>query len=165
MQAFMEERPEKDFINMNNIKYIMLILGCFACRKNGSDSNPDPIREVPVNITINMALPAYFHLQNTGTYVFENGGVKGVVLIHHPDDNFYAFDRACSYQPSTSGCSRLEIDTPYMQLRCGETTKSGFQKCCDSRFFFDGSVAQGPARYSLKSYRVTKSGNIITISN
>lgn len=150
---------------MNKLSLLILLVACFACKKNNNNSNPDPIKDVPVNITVNLALPAYFHLQNTGTYVFENGGAKGVVLIHHPDDNFYAFDRACSYEPNISTCSRLEVDTPFLQFRCGQSIKSGFQKCCDSRFYFDGSVAQGPARYSLKSYNVNKSGNIIIITN
>ncbi len=150
---------------MNKPGLIILLLVGMACNKERNNANPDPIKDVPVNITINLALPAYFHLQNTGTYVFENGGAKGVVLLHHPDDNFYAFDRACSYEPNISSCSRLEIDTPYMQFRCGQSTKTGFQKCCDSKFFFDGSVVQGPASYPLKSYNVSKSGNIIIITN
>jgi hypothetical protein len=148
------------------ILYWTLILLCITCKnKNKDNINPEPIDNVPVSITINLALPAYFHMQNVGSYVYETGGVKGVVLVHHTDDNYYAFDRACSYQPKSSPCSKLEVDPGVMQFRCGETTSQGFQKCCDSRFFFDGSVSQSPARFPLKQYNVSKSGNTIIISN
>ncbi len=164
MQDFMEKKQERDFTAMNKYIFIYIFIVFSACGKQ-SDDNQDPINDVPVNITINLSLPAYFHLQNVGTHVYESGGVKGVVLVHHTDDNFYAFDRACSFQPSLSTCSRIEVDSLYYQFRCGQTTTSGFQKCCDSRFFFDGNVAQSPARYPLKSYRVSRSGNILYITN
>ncbi len=61
---------------MNKPGFILLLLVGMACNKEKNNTNPDPIKDVPVNITINLALPAYFHLQNTGTYVFENGGAK-----------------------------------------------------------------------------------------
>lgn len=141
-----------------------LIISLFLSCKDRTNVNPDPINNVPVNITINLALPTYFHLQNINTFVFEPGGVKGIVIVHHPDDKFYAYDRACSFQP-TNSCAKIEVDSSFYQFRCGETKNTGFQKCCDSRFNFDGSVAQSPAQYGLKSYLVTKSGNFITVSN
>ncbi len=166
MQDFMAGKPRKDFINMTSFRIWCLILLCLACKKDkNNNTNPEPINNVPVSITINMALPAYFHLQNIGSYVYENGGVKGIVLVHHTDDNFYAFDRACSYQPNSSNCSKIEVDEATIQFRCGQTTGTTFQKCCDSKFFFDGSVAQSPATFPLKSYSVSKSGNTIIISN
>ncbi len=150
---------------MNKLVLILTIVLGLACKKSNNNTNPEPINNVPVSLTINLALPAYFHLQNVGTYVIENGGVKGIILVHNTDDNFYAFDRCCSYQPNSSNCSRLEIDSSSLQFRCGQTTSKGFVKCCDSKFFFDGSVAQSPARFPLKQYNVNKSGNTIIISN
>lgn len=150
---------------MNKISTWVLIIFTIGCSKNTSNTNPEPIDNVPVSITVNLNLPSNFHLQNVGSFVFLNGGVKGVVLVHHTDDNFYAFDRACSYQPNSVSCSKLEVDTAFLQFRCGQTTTQGFQKCCDSRFFFDGSVSQSPARFPLKQYTITKSGSTIFISN
>lgn len=150
---------------MNKYLFIALcMVFAFSC-KNNDNVNPDPINNVPVNLAINMSLPAYFHLQNIGTHVFENGGVKGIVIVHHTDDNYYAFDRACSFEPSISSCSRIEVDSGAYQFRCGKSTNSGFQKCCDSRFFFDGNVAQSPARFPLKSYAISRVGNILYITN
>lgn len=150
---------------MNKVILTLMLFLAFSCGKNNDNTNTEPIDNVPVSITVNLNLPSNFHLQNVGSFVFLTGGVKGVVLVHNTDDNYYAFDRACSYQPNSVSCSRIEVDTAFLQFRCGETTNMGFQKCCDSRFFFDGSVSQSPARFPLKQYNVTKSGNTIFISN
>ena len=49
----MEEKPKKAFISMNkSIIFIFLLLVVSACEKN--QSNPEPIDDVPVNITINL---------------------------------------------------------------------------------------------------------------
>ena len=149
------------------MKYLILTLTSliiFNSCIDKSNINPEPINDVPVNLTINLALPTYFHMQNINTYVLENGGVKGIVIVHNADDKFYAFDRACSFQPSNS-CAKIEIDSFVYQFRCGKTNNSGFIKCCDSKFSFDGIVAQGPAQYGLKQYLITRNGNFLTVSN
>jgi hypothetical protein len=149
---------------MNKAIIMMAIaISAFSCKKSKTINN-DPIDNVPVSITINMALPSYSHLQNVGTHVFEAGGVKGVVIVHHTDDNFYAFDRCCSYQPKNA-CSRIEVDSSVLIFRCGETKPSGFEKCCDSKFLMDGEVFNGPATFGLKQYQVIRSGNLINIKN
>lgn len=163
MPACTGKKAVKVFTGMNKFICILLLLfTAVACKKNSV--NTPPIADVPVNITINMALPSYAHLQNTGTFVYEPGGVKGVVVVHHSDDQFYAMDRNCSYQPDQS-CSRIEVDSSFLVFRCGESIPGGFQKCCDSRFFMDGQVFNGPAVFGLKHYLVIRSGNILNIKN
>lgn len=161
----MAKKQKEDFILMNN--YVKLVavavfLILNSCQKN--NVNSDPIADVPVNITINMALPMYSHLLNDGTFVYENGGVKGVVIVHYQNDEYYAFDRACSYQPSTS-CAKVEIDSSFLVFRCGSTQSSGFTKCCDSRFLMNGQVLNGPATFGLKHYQVLKTGTELSIKN
>jgi hypothetical protein len=159
----MEEKQKEDFTTMNKLLILILSLAIFAsCQKN--NINNDPIADVPVNITINMALPSYSHLLNEGTFVYESGGVKGVVVVHYQNDEFYAFDRACSFQPSTS-CAKIEVDSAFMVFRCGSTQTSGFEKCCDSKFFMNGQVLNGPATFGLKQYQVIKNGTELSIKN
>ena len=51
----MEEKPKKAFISMNkSIIFIFLLLVVSACEKN--QLNPEPIDDVPVNITINLPI-------------------------------------------------------------------------------------------------------------
>lgn len=164
MPDYTGKKQKPDFTPMN--KHILFstiaLLTILSCNKN--TVNNDPIADVPVNITINMALPSYTHLLDPGTFVFENGGIKGVVVVHHTDDQFYAFDRSCSFQPSNA-CSRVEVDSTVLVFRCGESKAGGFQKCCDSRFFMNGQVLDGPATFGLKHYQVIKSGNLLNIKN
>ncbi|MEN9739086.1 MAG: hypothetical protein RLZZ318_1120 [Bacteroidota bacterium] len=164
MQVCMVAKQKPDFTIMIN-KYaliLVLFLALSACKKN--QQTIDPIPDVPVNITINMALPKYSHLLNANTFVFEDGGVKGVAIVHYKDEEYYAFERCCTYESSKS-CAQIEVDSSIMIFRCGQTTASGFQKCCDSKFLFDGSVFNGPATYGLKMYSLTKQGSLITITN
>lgn len=165
MRDYTGKKPGRGFTAMIKLNVLMLtLLGLTAtsCRKN--NINTQPIQDVPVNITINLSLPSYSHLENPGTFVYEQGGVKGVVVVHHTDDVFYAFDRNCSFQPDNA-CSRIEVDSNFLVFRCGETKPSGFEKCCDSRFFMDGQVFNGPAAFGLKHYLVVRSGNILNIKN
>ena len=145
------------------ILFAALAVLAFSCKKSKHINN-DPIIDVPVNITINMALNSHSHLLNIGSHSFEEGGVKGVVVVHYTDDNYYAFDRSCSYQPSNA-CSRIEVDSSVLIFRCGETKTSGFEKCCDSKFLMNGEVFNGPATFGLKRYQVIRTGNLLNIKN
>jgi hypothetical protein len=160
----MAEKQKKDFTIMNKIILLALlsVTTLISCQKN--NINNDPIADVPVNITINMALPLYSHLLNEGTFLYWDGGVKGVVVVHYQNDEYYAFDRSCSYQPSTS-CAKIEVDSSFMVFRCGTSKNTGFEKCCDSKFFMNGQVLNGPATFGLKQYQVIKTGTELSIKN
>lgn len=141
----------------------MLVMLLVNCTKN--NVNPDPIPDVPVTITVNMSNPSHSHLLDAGSISYETGGVKGVVIVHSLiDDQFYAFDRCCSYKPNDA-CSRVELDSSGFQFRCGESKLGGFVNCCSSRFSMEGQVASGPATYVLKQYQVIRSGNLLNIKN
>lgn len=153
-----------DSTNMNKIYALALILMTFStCTK--TQVNPDPIQDVPVNVTINLSLPSYSHLENAGSFVYEPGGVKGLVIVHSIlNDEIYAFDRCCSYKPNDA-CSKVEMDSALFVLRCGESKLGGFVKCCDSKFTMEGQVSASPATFGLKQYQVIRSGNLLNIKN
>lgn len=163
MQGYTEEKPKKAFTNMNKfILTIVCLILANSCQKN--QLNPYPIEDVPVNITINLALPQYEKLLQPGQFVYEEGGLRGVVLVHHLDNNYYAFERTCPYEPQNT-CSKIEIDSSLFIFRCGETSGGMFNKCCDSRFSTNGEVFNGPANFGLKHYIVTQNGNLLNIKN
>ncbi len=164
MQDFMEKKQRKDFINMNKlIIATVLMVVVYACKSN-NNLNPEPIADVPVNITINMSLPQYDRLLQTNSFIYVDGGIKGVIVVHNMDDNFYAFERSCSYQPRNS-CAKIEVDSIFSLFRCGESKAGKFEICCDSKFLFDGEVYAGPATFGLKHYRVFRNGNVLEIKN
>ncbi len=164
MQDYGGKKQKKDFTNMNNrILISLIVVLCFSCKKS-NHVNENPIPDVPVNLTINLSLPTYNKLNDIGEFVYETGGVKGIIILHHTDDNFYALDRACSFNYQDS-CALINADASNLNLKCGKQNGSTFINCCQSLFSFDGSVFQGPAKFGLKHYRISRSGNLLTIFN
>lgn len=132
-----------------------------SCKRN---KTTEQIPTGPVNLTIDLNLPSYVHLNTVGNFSYLSGGIKGVVLIHDYDDNWYAFERTCAWEPLNI-CSKIWIDTANIQMRCGEYTSNQFTACCSSRYIFNGFPIQGPARGRLAQYRVQRNGNLIFIYN
>lgn len=165
MQDTTEEKQAKDFTLMR-IKLFLFIIASIGILQSceNAKNNPSNIPNVPVNLTINLDLPLYQNLNFIGQYVYESGGNKGIVIIHHTDGNYYAIERTCSYEPLEQ-CNLIEVNEAITRLRCGVTQNDNFIPCCGSEFFLDGQVIQGPAQYPLKHYNVRKSGSYLYISN
>lgn len=166
MQDTTVEKQAKDFTLMK-LKVILLLLVSTAMLLNACDNNrnnPSNIPNVPVNLTINLDLPLYQNLNFIGQYVYEDGGNKGIVIIHHTNGSFYAIERTCAYEP-LSQCNLIEVNEALTRLRCGVSHNNDFTPCCGSEYFMDGQVIQGPTQYPLKHYNVRKSGSYLYISN
>jgi len=165
MQATMVESQAKDFTHMHKV-YILSILCLFAsaCNDNTPTNGQVFIPDVPVSITVNMDLPLHYHLQNLGGYSLLEGGNRGVFLVHNFDDEYYALERTCTFDPDLD-CSHIQIDTANIQLRCGTYDNDTFAQCCQSLYSFDGFVLQGPSRFALKRYQVFRNGNLLTVRN
>lgn len=163
MQDFGEEKPKKDFMSMNRTFLIScLILILFACDRE-KNINSDPIPEIPLNITINLAIKAPF-LNIPGSFFYEQGGYNGLVVVNDFDGEIKVYDRACSFEPRT-GCSKLWVDTLSLQFRCGNYDSFKFVTCCTSKFDFNGNVVNQPAVWPLKKYRTSRSGSLLNIFN
>lgn len=163
MPDFGAEKQERDFMNTTN-KIFSLLAICviyLSCNKDQANPNPIPLRQV--NISINLALKAPF-LDIPGSFFYENGGTRGIAIIHDFDGTIRAFERTCSFEPLES-CSNLFIDTASLQFMCGNYDSSGFTKCCESRFDFSGFVAKAPAQFPLAQYRTSRNGNILNVFN
>ena len=110
-----------------------------SCRKE----NDSQIPNVPVNLTLYLSLPEYSALNSVGNSITINGGYKGIIVYRKSIDAFAAYDRACSYDPTTSG-SILYVDSSLVQAKDDK---------CGSRFsLFDGSITNGPASRPLRAY-------------
>lgn len=152
---------------LTGILAISLVFVLARCNKdNGQQQNDVP--NVPVNITVNMNLPDYLSLQSQGGWAYLNGGVKGIVLYHHYDDNYYALERNCPYQPFDD-CATVTVELNNVFLRCGKyksDTDTTWIPCCNSHYSLEsGFLISGPSRYSLKNYRVSRSGNVLYVTN
>lgn len=164
MQGIMDVNPERDFITMINKETlfgIFLVLTFWGCRNNDVTEN---IPTGPVNITIDLNLISYMHLNNVGTTEYFEGGAKGVLLIHDFDDNWYAFERTCAYQP-LNACSKIWIDTQNIQLQCGTYSGNTFTECCQSHYSYSGYPVSGQAKGPLARYKVQRNANLLYIYN
>lgn len=150
-------------INIVGFFSLIILFTVFISSSCNKRNDENMVPNVPVNIRINMELPLYYNLQFPGNYIYLNGGNKGITLFHGFDGEYYATDRTCPYQPFEE-CSRVELDSNFT-FRCGATHQGAFQKCCDSKFQYDGFLSNGPSIYGLRVYRVFRSGNILDISN
>jgi len=155
--------PDRVFIHMRNSFIICALFLCFyaSCKNNNVT---EAIPKGPVNITLDLNLLDYQHLLVPGGFTYVEGGVKGVLIIHDFDDNWYAFERTCAWQP-LNACSKIWVDTQSIQLKCGEYASGGFQPCCESRYLFGGLPLKGPAAGSLARYNISRSGNLLYVYN
>jgi len=133
--------------------YILFALILSACSKDNNNSN---IPLVTVNHYIHTNNPAYNDVSVPGGWMYLNGGSRGIILYRVSNDEFKAFDRHCTYNP-TSTCALVSVETNNI---------TGYDDCCGSKFLIiDGSVTQGPANLPLKQYQTTFDGSILHVYN
>ena len=96
-------------------------------------------------LQIDLALPAYAALSNTGGYVV----ASNVIVINTGGGNYTALSALCTH----SGC-QVSYNAASNNLPCA---------CHGSLFTIAGAVVNGPAATPLTVYPVSKSGNILSI--
>lgn len=133
----------------------------FSCKDDSFNSN-NFIPDGPVSLVINTDLPEYYKLKTPGNYVYADGGFRGVIVMHALDDSYVAIERTCSYEPDRS-CSKIFVDSANISLRCGNFVNNIWEPCCESKFLYNGLLAQGPAGYDLRTYNTSVSGPVITV--
>lgn len=135
----------------NHIFIYILILVVLSC----SDKN-DFIRNVYVDIEIPLNQPEFEEITTIGNSMFITGGVRGIIIYHSNVNEYKAYDRNCSFQPSET-CSTIDSINSTL----------AFCECCDSKFLINqsGYPTDGSALLPLKEYYTSLSGNKLRISN
>jgi len=135
-------------------KIIILVLSLLSL-SSCTDSD-DYIQNVYVNIEVPVNQPEYSDLDAIGNSIFITGGVKGIIIYHANVNDYRAFDRNCSFEPSTQ-CAYIDsINSTIASCNC-----------CSSKFLIDqnGITANGPALRPLKEYYTSFSAGILKIKN
>ena len=138
---------------MQDLKIVILTTACFSF---GCINEDNYIKDVYVNIEMSINQPQYSDLNAIGNSIFITGGVKGIIVYHKSLQNYVAFDRNCSFEPSST-CSIIDSISSTIAY-CG---------CCESKFLIDqdGVAANGPALLPLKQYNTFLSGGTLRITN
>ena len=109
-----------------------------------------------MNIYIYTTDAEFADLNAVAGWIYLTGGAKGIVVYRLSQDEFMAYDRNCTYQPSESDAI-IEVD---------QTGIAAVDNSCGSRFLLtDGSILEGPASDILKRYQTTFDGNLLRIYN
>ncbi|MBR9831902.1 hypothetical protein GYB57_07140 [bacterium] len=137
-------------IRLTTLLFILMAIGC---DDNTTNSN---IPNVAVNIYLSLQDPEFIDLTVPSGSVNVTGGSRGIVVYRVNEDEFKAYDRHCTYAPSSS-CGIVEMENSGVSLR---------DNCCGSVFsIFSGYPSQGPAMVPLKEYRTSFDGNTLRIYN
>lgn len=134
------------------IKYlfqVFLIMSLFTIT-GCKEENQNPIPNLPVNLYINLSLPAFQTLNHPGGWAYVNGGSKGII-IYRNFDNFIALDRHSTYWPD-SACSIAEVDSINFFVINDPCSSSQYS-------LLDGTVVKGPAQWGLRNYYTRWDGN------
>ncbi len=122
---------------------LVIILPVPACKKSTLNAN---FPSVSVSKFVYMNLPPYNYLQIVGNYMYiEDAGYKGLIVYHRSIDEWVAFDRGCTYDPTN-------VDALLNVVTGGLTVEDSH---CGSKYnLIDGSVISNPATTPMKQYRV-----------
>ena len=130
---------------------LMILLSGVGCKKSNTCSIPS----VLVDFTIYTTDPTYFKLNAIGGWVYVTGGSKGIIVYHQSVDQYVAFDRNCTYNPTASNAVVYVDTTTNITSTC---------TACSSKFsIYDGSLLKGPAACSLKQYYTYLNGSALRV--
>lgn len=106
-------------------------------------NNPPPSGS---KITIDLTSATYSALNTVGGYKV----VQAIIVANTGNNTFVAVDSACTH----NGCG-VEYNNTSANFVC---------PCHGSVFSKTGSVVNGPATTALKSYQISRTGDILTIT-
>jgi len=131
-------------------------LGLASCDPDDEIRNNPYLNEVSFRLDINLNLPEYNGLNFPGnSYSTYNYGINGVVVYNVNNNQYTAFELS-DPNHALSNCSRLTLEGIIATCSCGDG---------NSYNILTGELSSGTGQYSLKPYRVRKSGNMIEVYN
>lgn len=123
-----------------------------SCNKDDSDQIP----YVYVNFSIDPGSIEYGDLDIPGNYAYVTGGYRGIVIYHYIQNQYIAYERACSHDPLDPN-AQVEVGEGMMIMEC---------PVCGSKFLLiSGDRFDGPAVRPLRIYQTHYDGNYLYVSN
>ncbi|WP_264552353.1 Rieske (2Fe-2S) protein [Flavobacterium sp. N2038] len=133
--------------------WLLIVFVCVlsACSDNERSNKNPYIPNYPVNLSVDMNLPAYSNLKFVSNGVIvPNFGAKGIIIFN-AGSNYTAFDAACPNQEINS-CVAMTIDGINAVCSCDKEQYSLF-------------TGLGKKEYPLKQYKVEVIGSVIHVYN
>lgn len=135
---------------------IILVFSSNSCERNRFE-----FPYVPINLNISLsALDAEIG-PGDHKFMYENEGVNGLLIFRNYDNEYFVYDRTCTYEPDFS--CKVVSDTIILHVTC---------PCCNSQYFLDPAdefgeayVTRGPSKYNLVRYDCFINGGFLTVRN
>jgi cytochrome b6-f complex iron-sulfur subunit len=118
---------------------------CTKDEPGGDNGGGNPI---PDKVTLDLTNPTYSALNTAGGWVVVTA--KNIIVVNTGGNAFVALSSVCTHE----GCT-VAYNAGTNNFPC---------PCHGSLYSITGAVITGPATLPLKSYPISKSGNILTIS-
>ncbi len=145
---------------MGRIWGLILMLFLLSCDNNRDTRNPF-LQEVGFRFDLNLSLPLYSPLTNTGSSVYIDAsgvGTRGVFVINAGFDQFRAFEASCPNH-APNDCSTMLLNGQTATCPCEDYEYSVFTGQQFNR------PDDGNRYYDMLEYRATLSGNVVSVSN
>ncbi|MEI7500854.1 MAG: hypothetical protein WCK84_10460 [Bacteroidota bacterium] len=143
----------------SNINVKVFLISGIIFFLTGSCKKEEQQTEIPyvyVNIRLNPNGTEYIHLNVVNGWETVYGGYNGLLIFRKAINEFVAFERACPYDPLTTG-AKIVVDKSEITCYC---------PVCESKFIMtDGTPYDGPSYFPLKQYQTVYDGNMLYISN
>ena len=142
--------------NFRRVVFVIGLVMLAGCEPQLTDS-PIPLTTF-ADMVINLSLPEYAALRVDGGFkMFNNIGVRGVIVYRVSNSSFHAYERNCSYHPNEAGAT-VDIHSSNLFMQ---------DFSCNSTFnFSDGQPQGGPAWRPLRQYHTDVTGNnFLTITS
>lgn len=145
---------------MRHLPKLFLLLFLCGCETDRTNRNPF-LQEIGFRFDINLNLPLYSPLTNTGSAVRidnQSVGTRGAFVINTGFNQFRAFEASCpNHEPNN--CSTMELNGQVATCSCEDYQYSLFTGQMLNR------PEDGNRYYDMLEYRANASGNIVVISN
>lgn len=128
-----------------------------SCSNNNDrDRNPFLV-DIGFQTTINTNLPQFSNLNFPGNaVVVPNIGLRGVVLYNLGNGQLFAYELS-DPNHAPSACSTMTVQGITAVCPCTDDV--------NEYSIITGQPTQGNGVFGMRAYRVTRNGNIITVSN
>ncbi len=144
---------------MKRLLLLALLLVIFVSCSNNDDvrnDNPNLIDPL-VDLTLNLSLPQYQSLNFPGGSVIINTqGIKGIVVYNVNNDLYTAFELS-DPNHTPSSCSRMEVEAPIATCPCSNDE--------NEYNIIKGEHQTDPSLFPMQQYRITRTNDVIRITN
>jgi hypothetical protein len=160
----MEERRERVFMIIKSkirtlrigITTILVagILAMASCEPDLRDAEIPPANFA--DLYLNLSLPKYQAIRTDGGAVYEDGGVRGLIIYRVSASQYIAYERNCSYTPNEA-CATVDIHASRIYME---------DPCCGSTFSFsNGQPIGGAAWRPLRKYYTSVNSSQLVITS